>query len=44
MHNIVKWPNIQGFYSMFGNFTTLCLKGLNLPELLIIEKHIKIIF
>ena len=26
MHNVVKWPNIQ---SMFGHFTTLCIKELN---------------
>ena len=26
MHNAVKWP--QGFKSMFGHFTTLCMKGL----------------
>ena len=35
MHNIVKWQNInfvvftlQDFKSMFGHFTTLCMKGL----------------
>ena len=28
MHNVVKWCEHRKILSMFGHFTTLCMKGL----------------